>query len=121
MYEVWMGGNLNDALLFHGMRLHFGVFSVLDWVVVHQREDAYLFDRPVHVWTRDSILVEMQSQGYLAQTLANGDVDVERQLSLSFAADGRLDWVEIYTPRHLLGLAAAAVWRWALSPFRAWK
>ena len=23
MYEDWMGGNLNDALLFRGLRLHF--------------------------------------------------------------------------------------------------
>ena len=71
VYEHWMGGNLNDALLFHGLRLHFTECdsraplpdSTLNWVVIHQREDAFLFDRPMTEWTKKTILEELQARG----------------------------------------------------------
>jgi hypothetical protein len=104
VYENWMGGNLNDALLFQGLRLHFSECdsraplpdSTLNWIVIHQRPDAYLFSRPVGEWTKDSVLQELQARGYCAQTPPNGDVDVYRKLGLSFEDDGRLVWVEVY-------------------------
>jgi hypothetical protein len=103
VYEHWMGGNLNDALLFRGLRLHFGKCdshaplpdSALNWVVIHQRPDACLFGRPVGAWTKESVLMELRAWGYDAQTLPNGDVDAYGQLGLSFDDDGRLIWVEV--------------------------
>jgi hypothetical protein len=103
VYEDWMGGNLNDALLFQGLRLHFTECdsnaplpdSRLEWIVIHQRSDACLFDRPVGEWTKESVLRELVTRGYDAQTPANGDVDVPGQLGLSFEDDARLVWVEI--------------------------
>jgi hypothetical protein len=106
-YEEWMGGNLNDALLFPGLRLHFSACdsraplpdSTLNWVVIHQRADAYLFGRRVGEWTKDSVLRELLSRGYGAQTPPNGDVNVYEQIGLSFDGDGRLIWVEVYGQR----------------------
>lgn len=103
VYEDWMGGNLNDALLFRGLRLHFSkcnsseplLNSTLNWVVIHQRPDAFLFDRPVGEWTKESVLAELRVRGYDAQTPSNGDVDVDGQLGLSFEDNGRLIWVEV--------------------------
>ena len=103
VYEDWMGGNLNDALLFRGLRLHFSkcnssaplADSTLNWVVIHQRADAYLFGRPISEWTKDSVLAELRARGYDAQTPPNGDVDVPQQIGLSFEDDGRLNWVEV--------------------------
>lgn len=68
VYEPWMGGNLNDALLFRGLRLHFSECdsrgplpdSSLNWVVIHQRPDAFLFGRPVGEWTKESVLEELR-------------------------------------------------------------
>src|SRR5205823_4384318 len=90
LYEDWMGGNLNDALLFQGLRLHFSECdsraplpdSTLNWVVIHQRPDAFLFGRPVGEWTKQSVLAELRARGYDAQTPPNGDVDVYGQLGL---------------------------------------
>jgi hypothetical protein len=104
VYEEWMGGNLNDALLFRGLRLHFTECdsrcplsdSMLNWIVIHQRPDAYLFDRPMSEWSRDSVLRELRSRGYDAQTPPNGDVDVYRKLGLSFDETEQLIWVEVY-------------------------
>jgi hypothetical protein len=55
VYEEWMGGNLNDALLFRRLCLHFTACdshaplpdSTLNLIVIQQRPDAYLFDRLV--------------------------------------------------------------------------
>jgi hypothetical protein len=101
--EDWMGGNLNDALLFHGLRLHFSDCdssaplpdSTLDWIVIHQREDAYLFDRPVSEWTKDAVMRELRARGYDVQTPLNGDVEVARKINMSFDDEGRLIWVEM--------------------------
>jgi len=103
MYEDWMGGNLNDALLFKGLRCHFGEcdssgplpHSRLNWIVIHQRPDAYLFGQPVGEWTKESVLAELRMRGYDAHTPLNGDVEVPQQIGLSFDDDGHLIWVEV--------------------------
>jgi len=103
VYEDWMGGNLNDALLFHGLRLHFGHCdaraplpdSTLNWVVIHQREDAYLFGQPVGEWTKEAVVRELQARGYEVRTPPNGDVEVPQQIGMSFDEDGRLIWLEV--------------------------
>lgn len=104
VYEHWMGGNLNDALLFHGLRLHFTdcdahaplTDSTLNWVVIHQREDAHLFDRRMTEWTKETILEELWDRSYAVETPPNGDVDVPGQLGMSFGEGERLIWVELY-------------------------
>ncbi len=101
--EHWMGGNLNDAILFHGLRLHFDKCSAagpladsrLCWIVVHQREDAHLFDRPTSDWTKEGILQRLIEEGYTPQTPENGDVEVPGYVGLSFNKDGRLIWLEL--------------------------
>jgi hypothetical protein len=103
-YEDWMGGNLNDALLFHGLRLHFDkcdsygplADSRLDWIVIHGREDALLFGEPVERWTKGNVLRKLLDEGLVAETPSNGDIDVHGKLGLSFADDNRLVWVEVY-------------------------
>ena len=93
-----MGGNLNDALLFRGLRLHFTECnsraplpdSTLNWVVIHQRPDVFLFYRPMTEWTKDTILEELLARGYAAETPPNGDLEVSRQLTMSFDEDGWL-------------------------------
>jgi hypothetical protein len=104
VYEDWMGGNLNDALLFHGLRLHFSECdsraplrdSTLNWIVIHQRANAYLFGRPVRKWTKKRVLRALRVRGYDVQTPPNGDVYVYGQLALSFNDDGRLFRVEVH-------------------------
>jgi len=103
VYEEWMGGNLNDALLFHGLRLHFSDCdaraplpnSTLNWIVIHQREDTYLFGRPVGEWRKDAVVRELRARGYDVQTTPNGDVEMPQQMGMSFDEDGRLIWVEV--------------------------
>src|SRR5947209_13438155 len=63
-YEEWMGGNLNNCLLYHGLCFHFDrcntygpeTDSTLEMVVVHDRDDATLFGQPLHAWAKPAIL-----------------------------------------------------------------
>jgi hypothetical protein len=103
IYEDWMGGNLNDALLFHGLRLHFTEcdssaplpHSTLCLIVIHQREDATFFGQPISDWTKDRALEELHRRGYVARTSENGDVVIKGKLELSFD-NLHLSWVEIF-------------------------
>ena len=64
VYEGWMGGNLNHALLYHGLILMFDCCNShgplkdaqLTDIDVHQREDAILFGKPVSEWTKQDLL-----------------------------------------------------------------
>jgi hypothetical protein len=103
VYESWMGGNLNDAILYHGMRLHFDKCTGagplpgarLNWIVIHQREDACLFDRHMDEWTKDGIFARLTDEGYSPIKVDNGDIDVVRPyLGMSFDANGKLIWLE---------------------------
>jgi hypothetical protein len=103
VYESWMGGNLNDAILFHGMRLHFdkcngagplpGARLVL--IVVHQREDAILFGRRMKDWSKEEIFQYLDDENWDPEKLANGDICTKKPyLEMSFLADGKLIWLE---------------------------
>lgn len=103
VYEEWMGGNLNDALLFKGMRLHFSdcdssapLFnSTLEWIVIHQRADARLFGRPMTEWTKETLIQALRDRAYEVLTPSNGDVEVPQLISYSFDDDERLVWLEL--------------------------
>jgi hypothetical protein len=104
VHENWMGGNLNDAMLFHGLRFHFDRCNgagplpdaLLNWIVVHQREDAYLFDRPMTDWTKETLIERLVAERLSPSTPPNGDVEVPGLwLGASFDSDGRLNWLEV--------------------------
>ena len=102
-YEDWMGGNLNDALCFHGLRLHFDRFdshgplpdSSLVELCICGRDDAVLFDQPLFGWSKTLIGDHLQQIGLSPQFPDNGDIDVaEPYMGMSFGADDRLVWFE---------------------------
>lgn len=104
VYEDWMGGNLNDSLFFHGLVFFFSDCdayaplpdSTLYEVWVRQREDAFLFDRPMCEWTKEALFGELQSQGYVVVTHAKGAIFVQNKdtgqvvLDISFDDEGHL-------------------------------
>ena len=102
-YEEWMGGNLNDSLLFQGLILEFSACdsyaplpdSTLVSVTIFQRRDACLFERFIADWNKASLIEKLKAQGYALQTPSNGDIIVPGQLSLSFDEEERLIWVDI--------------------------
>ena len=96
-YEDWMGGNNEDARLFHGLMFWFGrEDDRLHTIVVYGREDATLFGQPLAFWTRDSIRQRLRDEGYAVESLSNGDLGVKGKLELSFDPDGELTRAEVY-------------------------
>lgn len=102
-YEEWMGGNLNNSLLFHGLIFQFDQCnshaplprSKLNRIVIHQREDVFLFDRPMTAWTRGELEKELSLRGYNSEAGAGGDLNVPERIEFSFDDDDRLVWTEI--------------------------
>ena len=103
-WEDWMGGNLNDAILFHGLRFHFDRFdshgplvdSSLTELFICGREDALLYGRPLHDWTKRQISAHMASIGLLVAHNTNGDIDVANPIiGMSFDRENRLVWLEL--------------------------
>jgi hypothetical protein len=103
LYEGWMGGNLNDSLLFQGLILRFSAWDSsaplpegkLVSVTIFQRRGACLFGHPITDWNKMSLMEELKARGFALQTPSNGDIIVPNQLSLSFDEEERLIWVEI--------------------------
>jgi hypothetical protein len=104
VYEDWMGGNLNDSLLYHGLILHFDRCngagplpdSRLNWIVVHERDDAYLLDSPLTAWKKMALLDRLREEGLSPVLLDNGDLEVPWfWLSATFDAASSLVWFEM--------------------------
>ena len=101
-YEEWMGGNLNDALLFHGLIFTFDVcdgrgplpHARLNLIEVRGRADVDLLGQPLHGWTADDIGRRLREQGH-AVTTDRHSVRIPGKLELSFDGDGRLDQATI--------------------------
>lgn len=102
VHEAWMGGNLNDAITFHGIRFHFSKFNAsgpmrcarLEIIVVNQREDAVLFGRIMTEWSKEEIYQRLREENWDPEKLDNGDVcTVKPYLEMSFVED-KLIWLE---------------------------
>ena len=105
-YEEWMGGNLNDSLLFHGLIFQFDRCnsksplpkSKLNRIVIHQRVDVVLFERPMTAWTRGELEKELSLRGYNSEEGAGGDLIVPEGMECSFDEEDRFVWAEIMKP-----------------------
>jgi hypothetical protein len=104
VYEPWMGGNLNHALLYHGLILMFDRCNSygplkdaqLTDIDVHQREDAILFGKPVSDWTKQDLLQHFEERGVESLTPPNGDIVVlQLKLEMSFDESGYLTYIGI--------------------------
>jgi hypothetical protein len=110
LYEDWMGGNLNDSLLFRGLVLGFDRCdargplpeSRLVEARVKGRPGARIFGKRVDAWTRQDLLKFLRQQGYDVRD-SPPDVNVPSiGLGLSFDEQGILDYVEIWKPLTLV-------------------
>lgn len=105
LYEGWMGGNLNDSLLFHGAILGFDRCdsmrplpdaSLVD-VHVRLREDASFADRSLSHWTRETLEAYFASEGVpLQHDRAGGITVLELGLWFTFGSDGKVEEAGVY-------------------------
>ena len=81
-YEEWMGGNLNDSLLYPGLILGFdrcdarGPLAAgrLDEVHAQPRPDWTMWGRPVRAWTRPALTEHLRERAAAFEEREYGDV-----------------------------------------------
>lgn len=108
VYEDWMGGNLNHCYLYHGLIFCFTKCdsirplpdSILDSIVIQQREDAFLCEEPMESWTLPTILKALAWRGYPTRRLPHGHIliageSVYNQTRLCFDKADRLYRIEM--------------------------
>ena len=81
-YEDWMGGNLNDSLLYRGLILGFDAHNArgplahsrFTEVRLNRREDAVIWGKNLFAWTNLSIAEHLERTGIPYQLSDNGDL-----------------------------------------------
>jgi hypothetical protein len=102
-WESWMGGNLNDALLFHGLVFGFSDCdsraplpnSRLESIIVRDREGAEFLERPLASWRREELLARLRELGRTVELLADASVAVHPNLVLWFENEERIQGVSV--------------------------
>lgn len=105
-YEEWMGGNLNDSLLYRGLILGFGASdshgppadSHFCEVILNRRQDATLWGKSLFTWTKTSIRDHLENNGIAYESHENGDILVGSLCtSMSFDESGQLVYIEMWS------------------------
>lgn len=101
LHERWMGGNLNDALFFHGLRFHFDRYDCtgpledgrLCEIYICGRGEASLYGKTLAEWDRRSIVDIFKTKAFRVLTLPNGDVIIkDPYVEVSFDETGHVSW-----------------------------
>jgi hypothetical protein len=116
-YEDWMGGNLNDSLLYRGLIIGFDecdsngplTQSRFRELRLNRRDDAVIWGRNLFDWTKAAITDHLEHSGLPYRLSACGDVSVpDSSLLLAFDESGRLEYIEMWAkqvrPEHIVGL-----------------
>ncbi|HXQ35727.1 MAG TPA: hypothetical protein VN843_17055 [Anaerolineales bacterium] len=107
-YEDWMGGNLNDSLLYHGLVLGFNTNDTYGPLSnskfcearINGREDVVIWGKSLCDWRRASVVDYLEQESLPYQLPASGDVNVTAlSLELSFGDHDELIVVEMWSPR----------------------
>ena len=105
-YEDWMGGNLNDSILYRGLILGFDrcdtwgplASSKFRELRLHGRQDAVLWGKNILDWCKADAIDYLERRGF-AYRLSNGrDLSIPKSsLVLSFDDVGRLEHLEMWS------------------------
>ena len=105
-YEDWMGGNLNGAMFYRGLILHFdacnsraplGTARLIE-IIVHRRNDATLFGHAIKKWKRSRLIVRLEELSLSPKSTVGTDLIVPG-MEMGFDDTNRLDFVRIYEGR----------------------
>ena len=123
VYEEWMGGNLNDSLLYRGLILQFDKCdaygpledSRFDGVKAKARKDIWLFGKRLASWTRNDLTSYVDEMKWIRQDGPEGDLDiVDLAVGFGFDAEGHINIIELGEP----GIRIIAIPRFQLPSSR---
>lgn len=98
-YEEWMGGNLNDALLYHGLILMFDKHdafgplsdSRLDEIIIKGRTDISFWGLRLLDWSRDDLVSHLDRIQTRCEWYGPTLLVPEYSVSATFTENGRLE------------------------------
>ncbi len=99
MYEEWMGGNLNDSLLYHGLILSFDECdsfgplsdSRLNDIIIQGRNDIQLWGVELREWTRTEFVAYLDRIQISHKWYGRTVCIPEYSISATFTDSGRLE------------------------------
>lgn len=104
-YEDWMGGNLNDSLLYHHLIIGFDKYDGsgplpegrLSDIRIRRRKDVTLWGKSISDWTKLEAMAHLDRSAIRYEAHDSGDLSVPSySLSLSFDESGHVEFVEIW-------------------------
>ena len=105
-YEDWMGGNLNDSILYRGLILGFDrcdtcgplPSSKFRELRLRGRQDAVLWGKNILHWCKADAIDYLESRGFANRLSNGGDLSIPKSsLVLSFDDVGRLEHLEMWS------------------------
>jgi hypothetical protein len=107
VYEDWMGGNLNNSLSYHGLVFRFNECdshgplenSTFGELQVWGREDASLYGKSIHNWTKQELIQYCLEHNIQYGTPDNGDLEATQiGFEASFSEKGLLLSAGLWRP-----------------------
>ena len=105
-YESWMGGNLNDSLLFHGIIFSFDkcnssrplADSHLEEIRISGRDDVILWEQQITNWTKNS-LENFLNENKISYEIMNNRAIKLKSLSMTFSFNeqNQIDYIQMWT------------------------
>ncbi len=105
LYEDWMGGNLNDSLLYRGIIFSFDEHnsvgplanSQLVEIRMHGREDVVLCGQLIGTWTKETIISYWDENDLAYEYHDNGHVSIPSlSLVLSFDSQEQIEYLVMW-------------------------
>ena len=106
-YEDWMGGNLNDSLLFKGLILGFDRCNAYGplarskfWeATIHGRDDVVIMGKSMLDWSKSAVIDRLGQESVTYSLDSSGDVIVPAwSLGFSFDDSDQLIYLEMWRP-----------------------
>ncbi len=106
-YEDWMGGNLNDSLLFKGLILGFDRYnahgplarSKFREATIHGRPDVVIMGKSLLDWSKSAVIDRLGQESVSYSLELSGGINIPAwSLAFSFDDNDRLIYVEMWRP-----------------------
>ena len=106
-YEDWMGGNLNDSLLFKGLILEFDVCDAYGPLArskfrgarIHKRDDLVIMGKSLFDWSKSAVIDRLGQESISYSLHPNGDMTVPAwSLAFSFEDNDQLIYLQNVEP-----------------------
>jgi hypothetical protein len=92
-YEPWMGGNLNDSLLYPGLIIGFNKCDKLDEFTIKEKADVTFLKKPLFGMLENELVQTLGQHSIRSEKYHTGYLLPDLHMELDFDERGRVAWV----------------------------